>query len=185
MCVEPVAGLVHRRPDRFEPGVVVARREANVLRRERGAERMRGRVETPGAVFESERSDDPIGELPLEGFRVRGLEERAVDLRRRVHELGEHGADDPEDLERIGGAINGAITTLRENEYIYRAWVRKYWGEAKVEQFAEVMSTLKSVDDAIHAFNDRGNEEEKTAELGKRLGKLRAYVDSWLSKTDV
>jgi hypothetical protein len=125
-------------------------------------------------------------------LRTKYFEQLAKDLSTYLfyselfHERYQKGwADDPEDLERIGGAINGAITTLRENEYIYRAWVRKYWGEAKVEQFAEVMSTLKSVDDAIHAFNDRGNEEEKTAELGKRLGKLRAYVDSWLSKTDV
>jgi len=125
-------------------------------------------------------------------LRTKYFEQLAKDLSTYLfyselfHERYQKGwADDPEDLDRIGGAINSAITTLRENEYIYRAWVRKYWGEAKVEQFAELMTTLKSTDDAIHAFNDRGNEKEKTAELGKRLGKLRGYVDSWLSEADV
>src|SRR5262249_19252430 len=108
-------------------------------------------------------------------LRTKYFEQLAKDLSTYLfyselfHERYQKGwADDPEDLDRIGGAINGAITTLRENEYIYRAWVRKYWGEAKLEQFAEVMTALKSADDAIHAFNDRGNEKEKTAELGKR-----------------
>ena len=45
--VEPVARLVERRPDRLEVVRLVARREADVAVRERGAERVRGRVEPP------------------------------------------------------------------------------------------------------------------------------------------
>jgi hypothetical protein len=36
-----------------------------------------------------------------------------------------------------------------------------------VKPFDEVITAVKSVDDAIHAFNDAGKEEEKTIELGK------------------
>ena len=99
------------------------------------------------------------------------------------HERYQKGwASDPEDLAAIGGAINGAVTTLRKKEYVYRAWVKKYWGSPAVEQFAQVMAAVKSVDDAVHAFNDAGNEKEKTDELGKRLDKLRAQVDQLLSQ---
>ena len=125
-------------------------------------------------------------------LRTKYFEQLAIDLSTYLfyselfHERYQKGwADDLEDLAGIGGAINGAVTTLREKEYVYRAWVRKYWGRAKVEQFAEVMATLKSVDDAVHAFNDAGNEKEKTTELAKRLSKLRARVDEWLSQADV
>jgi hypothetical protein len=124
-------------------------------------------------------------------LRTKYFEALAIDLSTYLfyselfHERYQKGwADDAEDLAAIGGAINGAITTLRKKEYVYRAWVRKYWGAAKLEQFTEVMATLKSADDAVHAFNDAGNEKEKTAELGKKLDKLRARVDEWLSQTD-
>lgn len=99
------------------------------------------------------------------------------------HERYQKGwANDPEDLAAIGDEINGAVTTLRKKEYVYRAWVRKYWGSPAVEQFAQVMAAVKSVDDAVHAFNDAGNKKEKTNELGKRLDKLRAQVDQLLSQ---
>ena len=99
------------------------------------------------------------------------------------HERYQKGwANDPEDLAAIGGAINGAVTTLRKKEYVYRAWVSKYWGSPAVEQYDQVMAAVKSVDDAVHAFNDAGNEKEKTDELGRRLDKLRAQVDQLLSQ---
>jgi len=58
----------------------------------------------------------------------------------------------------------------------------KVLGSPAVEQLAQVMAAVKSVDDAVHAFNDAGNEKEKTDELGKRLDKLRAQVDQLLSQ---
>ena len=129
--------------------------------------------------------------LNIADLRTKYFEELATDLSTYLfyselfHERYQKGwATDPEDLAAIGGAINGAITTLRKKEYVYRAWVRKYWGSTSVEQFAEVLAAVKSVDDAVHAFNDAGNEKEKTDELGKRLDKLRARVDQWLSKPD-
>ena len=83
-------------------------------------------------------------------------------------------------MDAIGGEINRAVTTLTTKEYVYRAWVKKYWGSDAVKPFNEVMAAVKSVDDAIHAFNDPGKEKEKTTELEKRLGILRAEIDQWL-----
>jgi hypothetical protein len=124
-------------------------------------------------------------------LRTKYFEELAIDLSTYLfyselfHERHQRGwADDPEDMDAIGGAINGAVTTLRKKEYVYRAWVRKYWGSVKMEQFAQVMAAVKSTDDAIHAFNDPGNEKEKTDELRERLETLRTRVDEWLSQPD-
>ena len=44
------------------PGLVVARRQAHVARRERGAERVHGRVEAIRAVLEAERREDALAE---------------------------------------------------------------------------------------------------------------------------
>jgi hypothetical protein len=122
-------------------------------------------------------------------LRTKYFEKLAIDLSTYLfyaelyHERRQkRWANDPDDMDAIGREINGAITTLREKEYVYRAWVRKYWGSAAVEQFAEVIAALKSADDAVHAFNDAGKEKEKTDELGKRLDILRARVDQWLSQ---
>jgi len=120
-------------------------------------------------------------------LRTKYFEELAVNLSTYLfyaelyHERYQKGwANDPEDMAGIGGEINRAVTTLTIKEYVYRAWVKKYWGSDAVKPFNEVMTAVKSVDDAIHAFNDPGKEKEKTTELGKRLGILRAEIDQWL-----
>jgi len=83
-------------------------------------------------------------------LRTKYFEEQAVSLSAYLfyseifHERYQKGwADDPEDLAAIGGAINGAVTKLRKKEYVYRAWVRKYWGPAALEQFAQVLAAVK------------------------------------------
>jgi hypothetical protein len=124
-------------------------------------------------------------------LRTKYFEELATDLSTYLfyseifHErYQKHWANNTADMDAIRGEINGAITTLRKKEYVYRAWVKRYWGSARTEPFAQVMAAVKSTDDAIHAFNDLGNEKEKTDELGKRLETLRARVDEWLSQPD-
>ena len=125
--------------------------------------------------------------LNVADLRTKYFEELAINLSTYLfwseiyHERHQkHWADNPDDMDAIGGNINAAVTTLTTKEYVYRAWVRRYWGSAAVKSFDEVIAAVKSVDDAIHAFNDAGKEEEKTIELGKRLDTLRAKIDQWL-----
>ncbi|HKM86399.1 MAG TPA: hypothetical protein VJW96_09340 [Terriglobales bacterium] len=91
-------------------------------------------------------------------------------------------ANDPDDMGAIGGEVNEAVTILRKKEYVYRSWIRKYWDEARLKQFAEVMGAVKSVEDALHAFNDGGGEEEKTTVLARKLGELRTKAERWISQ---
>jgi hypothetical protein len=39
------------------------------------------------------------------------------------------------------------------------------------------------VDDALHAFNDEGEEDKKTIALAKELDKLRATAERWMVQT--
>lgn len=91
---------------------------------------------------------------------------------------------DQADLVAVAGAINGAITTLRKKEYVYRSWATKYWGTTAAHQLVGVLNAVKSVDDAAHAFNDTGDQEKKLSILEDRLDEARTKVETWLSQTD-
>ncbi len=100
--VEAVPGFVHRRPERVEPGRLVPRREPYIASRERGAEGVDGRIESPRPVLEADRRENPFSECALQLGRVGNVEERRVDPRRLTHQLGEHGPDRVEDLRHLG-----------------------------------------------------------------------------------
>ena len=137
-------------------------------------------------------SDKILGRIRLRvnraDLRVKYFEKLAVDLSTYVFWaevfLGrfQFGWLDPDDIGAIGGELNGAMITVRRREYLYRSWVLKYWGEDAAKELIQLMSSVKSVDLATHAFNDRGDENDKAIALGKELDLLRTRVDSWLSK---
>lgn len=49
---------------------------------------------------------------------------------------------------------NDQITSLRKNEYVYLAAIQRYWDKPVVEQYETVFKDIRSVDKAIHDFND-------------------------------
>jgi hypothetical protein len=124
-------------------------------------------------------------------LRTKYFEELAIDLSAYVfyaeifEERYRRGwTDDRDDLDAVGGEVNGAVTTLRKKEYVYRSWARRYWGPEAETKLAEAMNAVKAVDDAIHMFNDEGNQDEKIVLLGQRLAELRGKVERWLSQPD-
>ncbi len=124
-------------------------------------------------------------------LRVKYFEELAMDISTYMfwvevfHERYQKGwTDDPEDLAGVAGELNVAMTTLRKKEYVYRSWVRKYWGSVVATEFINLMNRVKSVDVATHAFNDPGNEDQKTTTLGRELDALRSSVEQWISRTN-
>jgi hypothetical protein len=140
-------------------------------------------------------SDKILGRIRLRinraDLRVKYFEQLATDLSTYIfwvevlHERHAKGwMDDPEDIGSIVGELNGAFTTLRIKEYVYRSWVRKYWGSDGAARFNEVLEAMKAVDAATHTFNDEGEEEQKTATLGTKLNRLRTVAERWLSETN-
>ena len=49
---------------------------------------------------------------------------------------------------------NESITTLRKKEFVYLAWIRKYWGTEQMVQYRNFMQSVRSLDSAIHSLND-------------------------------
>ena len=91
---------------------------------------------------------------------------------------------------------NEAITSLRRREYVHLAWLDRYWGEAEVEEFQELMAVVRQVDGAIHRLNDefeavniRGTQERVDAEkakpvieaIGPLVGQLQERTQGFLS----
>ncbi len=50
---------------------------------------------------------------------------------------------------------NESISTLRKKEYVYLAWIQKFWGEGEVARFEEFMNAVREFDSAIHSLNDQ------------------------------
>ncbi|HEX6740414.1 MAG TPA: hypothetical protein VF079_01300 [Sphingomicrobium sp.] len=92
-------------------------------------------------------------------------------------------ADDPDDLSAVAGEVNSAIATIRKKEFVYRAWARKYWNQKAADGLVGVFLKLAMLDDAIHAFNDRGDVKKKVLELGNRLREAGTSVETWLVQT--
>lgn len=94
------------------------------------------------------------------------------------------GESDFEDVSAIAGEVNGAYVALKTKEYVYRSWVRRYWGAEGISQFESVLNAATNAYDAIIEFNGKGNEEQKTGALGDQLHTLESMTDAWLSKLD-
>ena len=90
-------------------------------------------------------------------------------------------ANDPDDMNGIGGEVNRAITTLRAKEFIYRAWAKKYWGPGAAADLDALFAKITVVEDAVHAFNDSGQVEEKKRALATALQEARTKAVEWLS----
>ncbi|GAA4459672.1 hypothetical protein GCM10023156_39580 [Novipirellula rosea] len=50
---------------------------------------------------------------------------------------------------------NESISTLRKKEYVYLAWIQKFWGEGEVARFEEFINAVREFDSAIHSLNDQ------------------------------
>ncbi len=68
---------------------------------------------------------------------------------------------------------NASLTTLRKKEFVYLAWLGKYWGKDQEEKYESFMASLRTFDTALHSLNDEFEavniEEEK-----KKVSRERA-----------
>jgi len=49
---------------------------------------------------------------------------------------------------------NTSITTLRKNEFVYSAWIKKYWDKEELAKFDGFMVSVHKFDQAVHSLND-------------------------------
>jgi hypothetical protein len=136
-------------------------------------------------------SDKIIGRVRLAvnraDLRTQYFEELAIALSSFVfyadlfHVRHVRNESDFDDVPTIVGEANGAYTTLRTKEYVYRSWVRRYWNKVGLDDFERIMQAVELAYEAMTLFNQEGDELTKTDTLGKRLVGLKAGVDTWLS----
>jgi hypothetical protein len=69
-------------------------------------------------------------------------------------EFIEHGWTTKQTMTDLLKDYNASITTLRKKEFVYLAWIHKYWGDAQVLKFKSFMSVVREFDSAIHSLND-------------------------------
>ena len=62
---------------------------------------------------------------------------------------------------------NTSITTLRKKEFIYAAWIQKYWGKEQAVKFDALMKSAGEFDKAIHSLNDEFEKVNITEEQQK------------------
>lgn len=60
---------------------------------------------------------------------------------------------------------NTSITLLRKKEFVYSAWIKKYWGSNQLARFEAFMKSVAEYDQALHSLND---EFEKVTITGKQ-----------------
>lgn len=60
---------------------------------------------------------------------------------------------------------NTSITSLCKKEFVYKAWVKKYWGAEQLSKFDAFMKSVAEFDKALHSLND---EFEKVNIIGNQ-----------------
>ena len=112
-------------------------------------------------------------------LRVKQYEEFAKDLSSYVfeaeiqHEFRSSTWASSEDMTEVIRSYNLAITTLRSKEIVYLSWAERYWGSNHLPAFRQVLSMVKQVDAAVHAFNDGKKTKERLNTLAERTHELR------------
>lgn len=69
-----------------------------------------------------------------------------------VEYLGD-GVADRDSWDKIGNEYNPLITTLRNKEYVYLAWISRYWGGTRVYDVETAYIAVKTFDSALHDLN--------------------------------
>ena len=72
-----------------------------------------------------------------------------------------------ETLTELINEYNTSITTLRKKEFVYIAWIKKYWGNSQSVKFDEFMEAVRKFDKAIHSLNDEFEKVRITEERDK------------------
>jgi len=118
-------------------------------------------------------------------LRIKQYEEMAIDLSNFVfqvelqHEFIKHDWN----TDQITPDYNTSITAIRGKEFVYRAWVKRYW-PGKEEEFSNLFRLIRKIDLAVHALNEPSDQPGKLDTLGGLIPRLREMVAKWLAAAD-
>ena len=76
-------------------------------------------------------------------------------------------------MSKLLNDYNTSISTLRKKEYLYFAWINKYWGEDEAAKYDTFMNSVRAFDKALHSLNDEFEKVNITEEQ-KKVDRKRA-----------
>ncbi len=106
-------------------------------------------------------------------LRINQYEELATEISQYIFsselntEFIENNWTTKKTLTELVTEYNMSITTLRKKEFVYAAWIQKYWGKQKSAKFDEFMEAVREFDKAIHSLNDEFEKINITGEQDK------------------
>jgi hypothetical protein len=81
-----------------------------------------------------------------------------------------------DELHFVVDPYNAAVDVLRQNEYVYLAAIQRYWDKSVVQQFETFFADVRSVDTALHRFNDEYAAVEAGAKAKADEAKVKPLV---------
>jgi hypothetical protein len=93
-------------------------------------------------------------------LRTKQYEELATDVSAYIFaanlttEFIENGWTTKEALTDLVTDYNNSITSIRKKEFVYEAWIKKFWGSAQLSKFNEFLQSVAGFDKAVHSLND-------------------------------
>jgi hypothetical protein len=111
-------------------------------------------------LFSSRLTESIKSALNRADLRTRQYEELATEISEYIFaveltvEFIEKDWTTKESLTELIKNYNQSITTLRKKEFVYLAWLRKYWDNKQVVQFEKFMQSVRAFDSVTHSLND-------------------------------
>lgn len=71
------------------------------------------------------------------------------------------------------GKYNTSIELIRRKEFVYSAWLAKFWSNNRFIQFESIMARIREFDAMIHSLNDEF-EKVNITDTAEKIDPLRA-----------
>ena len=93
-----------------------------------------------------------------------------------VLEFAKNNMTSKTELHFVVDPYNGAIETLRKNEYVYFSAVQRYWDKPVTQQYEKFFTDVRAVDAAFHQFNDEFEAVDSGAKKKANEEKLKPLI---------
>lgn len=77
-----------------------------------------------------------------------------VFLSKQITEYLENGWTTREGMSPLIIDYNNAFTKVEEKEYVYRSWLKKYWGDSYLKSLTATFDYIDEFDKVLHSLND-------------------------------
>jgi len=112
------------------------------------------------AVFSGKLTEQVKFALNREDLRAKNYEDLSTDLSEfafnanLLAEFFDHNWTTRETMIDILKSYNDLVVKILKKDFVYRAWIKKYWGHEQQQLYSNVATLIREYDNALHSFND-------------------------------